>query len=100
MPAVQEDYLTPTQIGREYDKSPGAVVRWVQKGTLTKSGERLRLKGTRTPGGWRIARADLDAFFAALTADVLRPSQPAEPAPAPKAAHLRKIKAELAQKGF
>jgi len=100
MPAVQDDRLTPAHIAREFDKHPSAPVRWIQKGALLSTGERVRLKALSTPGGWRVRREDLDQFLEILTADRLRPSTSAEPKPIPKAAHLQKLHAELADAGF
>jgi hypothetical protein len=65
--------LTPVTIARTHDCHPSAVVRWIQKGTPLSTGTRLRLAATRTPGGWRVRREDLEHFLEALTADRLRP---------------------------
>ncbi len=102
MPAVQDNRLTPVQIAREFEKHPSAPVRWIQKGALLSTGERVRLKAVSTPSGWRVRREDLDRFLEAVTADRLRSDAPAEPKPTPKAAHLAKAKiaAKLKTSGF
>ena len=103
MPATQADVtpnLTPAQIAREHDCHPSAPLRWIQRGCVLASGEELRLKATRTPKSWKVARADLDEFFAALTADRLQPAAPAEAPLKPRVERIRKLNAELAGAGF
>ena len=78
MPAVQADLetrLTCAHIARECACHPSAATRWIQKGAVLTTGERVKLKAVRTPGGSRVLREDLDAFLETLTADRLRRKQ-------------------------
>jgi hypothetical protein len=64
-----ETYETPTQLAHRLGKHPSAPVRWLTKGAILSTGQRLKLQAVRTPGGWLIRRDWCDAFLAALTAD-------------------------------
>jgi hypothetical protein len=93
--------LTPVAISRTHDCHPSAVVRWIQKGTPLSTGTRLRLAATRTPGGWRVRREDLEQFLEALTADRLRPGkEEAASKLTPKSERVARMNAGLAVAGF
>lgn len=64
-----ETYETPTQLAHRLGKHPSAPVRWLTKGAMLSTGQRLKLQAVRTPGGWLIRRDWCNAFLAALTAD-------------------------------
>lgn len=64
-------YLSPAQIGRRYSRDgkplhPSTINRWINRGVVTRSGARVRLRALRCPGGWRILQKDVDAFLAAV----------------------------------
>jgi hypothetical protein len=94
-----ETYLTPAKIALLLDCHPSAPVRWIQKGCLLSTGERMKLAAVSTPGGWRVRPKDLNSFLEALTADRRRPA----PAPAPivpTPSRASRLKGELAAAGF
>ncbi len=49
--------------------TPSTVTRWILLGALGRSGDRVRLRATRAGSRWLVDPAELDAFFAALSAD-------------------------------
>jgi hypothetical protein len=49
--------------------SPGTLIRWIAKGAKLRGGGRLKLKATRSPGGWLTSEAWIQEFLSALTAD-------------------------------
>src|SRR4051812_36510170 len=69
-PAEQARRIGPGRGGRETHVS--SVIRWITVGVRLSDDARLRVRATRTPGGWRITDADMDAFLAAVTEDRLR----------------------------
>jgi hypothetical protein len=105
MSAVQvqanpERRSTVSEIAHELGCHPIAPVRWIQKGALVSTGERVKLAGIATPGGWRVRRHDLDTFLEVLTDDRLRPKEtPAPKAPA-KSARVAAMQAGLSRAGF
>jgi hypothetical protein len=72
-------YLSPTQIAHRYSRNPSTVIRWITRGALLSSGERLRLKALRAPGGWQVAMEWVDDFLETLTADRMNPEGPTVP---------------------
>ncbi len=54
---------------RQVGVAPTTVWRWVRQGAQTLNGEKVRLKATKWPGGWRIDPADLEQFLVALNCD-------------------------------
>jgi hypothetical protein len=100
VPLIPASLLSLVAIGRELDKHPSAPLRWINRGTVLASGERVKLVAVRTPGGWRVRREDLDAFLATLTADRLQPEETPARTSAPNAARIAKMNDELARAGF
>src|SRR4051812_45513222 len=98
--ASPERRSTVSEIAHELGCHPSAPVRWIQRGAVLSTGERVKLRAIATPGGWRIRREDLDAFLEVLTADRQRPEAAAESRPTPKAAHVASMRAGLAANGF
>jgi hypothetical protein len=98
--AVQATLLTPGAIARELGVHPSAPLRWIQRGALLSSGDRVKLTALRTPGGWRVRREDLDQFLRVLTADRLPPDSGDVAKPHPNTRRVRKLKSDLAQAGF
>jgi hypothetical protein len=97
------DWLTPSIIAYELTLHPSAPVRWIQQGILLTSGERLRLDATRSPGGWRVKREDLNRFLEAITTDRLSPPEPPLPSRrlgGPRRAYLARIDDALNKSGF
>jgi hypothetical protein len=104
MPTVaDEPCLTLCTIARLLDCHPSAPLRWIARGSLLSTGERLRLRAVRAPGGWRVRREDLAAFLDTLTADRLRPeSRRAGTAPksTAKSQRVAKMREGLAAASF
>jgi hypothetical protein len=48
---------------------PGTMIRWINKGAKLRGGGRLKLRATRSPGGWLTSEAWIREFLDALTAD-------------------------------
>jgi hypothetical protein len=96
------EWLTPVIISRELHTHPSAPVRWIQDGALLSNGHRERLQAVRTPGGWRVLRADLDRFLEIVTADRLQPDR--EPKTVRQGRKRReaqdRMNAELKKAGF
>ncbi len=93
--------LTTTEIAHETRNHPSAPTRWILKGVVLSTGERLRLKAIRTPGQWLVEREDLDQFLERLTAD--RAGKPDTTPAARRPAHAERIarmNAGLAAAGF
>ncbi len=57
--------------------TPSTVCRWILSGAVARSGERLRLRATRAGSRWLVDPTDLEAFFAALSADPFASDAPA-----------------------
>ncbi len=94
-----ETYLTPTEIAHELRLDPSAPVRWLKKGVLLSDNVRLQLQHLCTPGGYRIKRAWLDAFLAAIADD--RANKPkVERKPPAKSPRVAKMNAELQAAGL
>lgn len=56
--------------------SPSTVTRWILTGCPARNGQRVRLRAVRGGARWLVRPADLDAFFAALTATETVPQSP------------------------
>lgn len=56
--------------------SPSTVTRWILTGCPARNGQRVRLHAIRGGARWLVRPADLDAFFAALTATEPVPQSP------------------------
>ena len=56
--------------------NPSTVTRWILTGCPGRAGARIQLPATRVGGRWLIAPDALDAFFAALAATAVAPSNP------------------------
>ena len=54
---------------RDEDVHPGTVYRWLNDGLKDRAGRRVRLACSKRGGRVFIAQGDLDAFFAALSAE-------------------------------
>jgi hypothetical protein len=101
MPDITEEpCLTLCAIARLLDCHPSAPLRWIAQGSLLSTGERLRLRAVRTPGGWRVRREDLDAFLSTLTADRLRPEDTSVPKSTAKSQRVAKMREGLAAAGY
>jgi hypothetical protein len=100
MPTVaDEPCLTLCAIARQLDCHPSGPLRWITRGSLLSTGERLRLQAVRTPGGWRVRREDLDRFLSVLTADRL-PAGSMSEAKLARNARVTRLKSQLAKNGF
>jgi excisionase family DNA binding protein len=64
--------LRPAQIAAELDVGKETVRRWIEDGVNALDGSRLRLTAKRVGGRWRVARANLGAFLAALQPEPAR----------------------------
>jgi hypothetical protein len=74
--SLDADLLTVSQIVARLPGARGArrvhpatVVRWITGGCPARDGTRVKLPATRAGSRWLVRPADLEAFFAALTAD-------------------------------
>jgi hypothetical protein len=67
--ALDTPTLKPIEIARRLDKHPSAITRWIIKGAALRDGSRIFLEAVRTPGGWNVAPAAMEAFLARLTED-------------------------------
>jgi hypothetical protein len=92
--------LSLVAIARELACHPSGPLRWITRGALLTSGERIKLVASRTPGGWRVRREDLDAFLAILTADRLRPEETSARTSSPNRARVAQMEKDLAGAGF
>ena len=63
--------LSAAEVARQLGTHPASITRWILKGAALRDGSRHRLNALRTPGGWLIEQAALDAFLARLTSDAL-----------------------------
>jgi hypothetical protein len=97
---TEEPCLTLCAIARLLDCHPSAPLRWIARGSLLSTGERLRLRGVRAPGGWRVRREDLAAFLDTLTADRLRPEETPAPKSTAKSQRVAKMREGLAAASF
>jgi hypothetical protein len=89
---LPDTYFSPNDIAHAYKKHPSAPIRWITRGVLLSTGQRLRLQAIRTPGSWLVREDWLAAFIAALTAD--RQTGPDETT-APRMRQSTKQRAEL-----
>ncbi len=102
MSAVQSDnrpYLTPCDISRILGCHPSAPIRWLSRGSVLSSGERLKLQAVRTPGGWRIRQDWLDSFLEAMTADRMKDAPETAPRPGRRPGNAE-LESRLAAAGF
>src|SRR4051794_10228515 len=53
----------PGRSGGDTSIHPGTVWRWVRVGCLRRDGSRLRLRASRSPGGWLVRDDDLATFL-------------------------------------
>jgi hypothetical protein len=60
------DQLPQSRGGRV---SPITITRWIVRGVLLRSGERLKLRAVRTPGRWLVEPENFRTFLDALTKD-------------------------------
>jgi hypothetical protein len=58
---------------------PASITRWILRGILLRSGERLRLIAERQPNRWVVTEAAVRDFIARLTADRLGEHAPSPP---------------------
>lgn len=49
--------------------APSTLIRWIVTGAKLRDGGRLKLRATRSPGGWLTSEAWIQEFLGALTAD-------------------------------
>ena len=93
--------LTLAEIAHENRCHPSAPSRWVLKGFVLSTGERLKLKAIRTPGAWLVEREELDHFLERLTADRAgKPDSAVEASRPPRSERVRRINAGLAAAGY
>jgi hypothetical protein len=60
---------------------PTTLTRWALEGIRLSTGQRVKLRALRLPGGWRVTTEWLVEFVEQVTADRLARTQPATPAP-------------------
>jgi hypothetical protein len=60
-------FVPSSRPGRTID--PATMIRWITMGAKLRDGGRLKLRATRSPGGWLTSRIWIEEFLAALTAD-------------------------------
>jgi hypothetical protein len=70
--------LTVSRAARRHGVSPSAITRWIVEGALLRSGQRLKLRAIRLPGGYRTTALWLDQFISILTEDRTRAPAPSE----------------------
>ena len=81
--SANSDLLTVSQVCRRLpgargarNVTPSTVTRWILAGCPARDGTRVKLPATRAGSRWLVRAADLDAFFAALAAEPVRPAPP------------------------
>jgi excisionase family DNA binding protein len=96
---ADEQLLTTSEVAHLLKCHPSAPIRWIQRGSELSDKSRLKLQAIRSPGGWRISRAALDAFLQRLTDD--RAGKPdAAPQAPPKSQRVARMNTELANAGL
>jgi len=83
---MHTNYFSPAQVASRFSlragqqMNPATVTRWVLRGLIGPTGERIKLRATRIGRAIAISPADLDEFFAALAGDTdgIAPRSPAQ----------------------
>jgi hypothetical protein len=90
--------LIPGRDGKPTHTS--TLTRWILRGSRLQTGERVRLRALRTPGGWKTTGDWLDGFLETLTTDRIGEhqdtSQPATSSSHRRTAAQRRAAAERA----
>ena len=76
------------------------VFRWIQKGVLLPSGERVKLEAVRLGNRYFTSEEALARFVAATTGGASGPQSPAPPTPAQQRRAAARDSAELDRLGF
>jgi hypothetical protein len=66
---ASERLLAPTEIARQLQVSPSAILRWLTRGVQMADGSRLRLRSIRLPGSYRVRPEWLDEFLERVGSD-------------------------------
>jgi hypothetical protein len=67
--SVTAQLIPSNRPGSQGGICPSTLIRWITRGAKLRAGGRLRLKATRSPGGWLTSEAWIQEFLDALTAD-------------------------------
>lgn len=105
---VPADYLTPQEIAAALRTDADSVLRWLNIGVTARNekGERVRvrLKGRKIGGRWKVPAAELEAFIRATSGDTdptaLPIEVPAHETEAARRARVERCLARLADAGM